>query len=113
MRIPAAFATYDQCSQERDGSMSYNVQAAFLPEGFFRRPGHLPNIPEGWNNMMKKAAKVQRKIWEENKEISEKGRQGSNRNVEEETTRSLTFDYARRVLDNAILEKSFDELSLN
>ncbi|KAI3722318.1 hypothetical protein L2E82_33351 [Cichorium intybus] len=47
MRIPAAFATYDQCSQERDGSMSYNVQAAFLSEGFFRRPGHLPNIPEG------------------------------------------------------------------
>jgi hypothetical protein len=38
--------------------MSYNVQAAFLPEGFFRKPGHLPNIPEGWNNMMKKAAKV-------------------------------------------------------
>lgn len=30
MSIPAAFATYDQCSQERDGSMSYNVQAAFL-----------------------------------------------------------------------------------
>ena len=57
MRIPAAFATYDQCSQERDGSMSYNVQAAFLSEGFLRRPGHLPNIPEGWNNMMKKAAK--------------------------------------------------------
>jgi hypothetical protein len=46
MKIPAAFATYDQCSQERDGSMSYNVQAAFLSEGFFRRPGHLPNIPE-------------------------------------------------------------------
>ena len=88
MSIPAAFATYDQCSQERDGSMSYNVQAAFLPEGFFRKPGHLPNIPEGWNNMMKKAAKVWRKIWEENKEISEKGRQGSSRNVEEETTRS-------------------------
>lgn len=73
MRIPAAFATYDQCSQERDGSMSYNAQAAFLSEGFFRRPGHLPNIPEGWNNMMKKAAKVWRKIWEENKGISEKG----------------------------------------
>lgn len=54
--IPAAFATYDQCSQERAGSMSYNVQAAFLSEGFFRRPGHLPNIPEGWNKMMKKAA---------------------------------------------------------
>lgn len=71
MSIPAAFATYDQCSQERDGSMSYNVQAAFLSEGFFRRPGHLPNIPEG--NMMKKAAKVWRKIWEENKGISEKG----------------------------------------
>lgn len=35
-----------------------------------------------------KAAKVWRKIWEENKEISEKGRQGSSRNVEEETTRS-------------------------
>lgn len=67
--IPAAFATYDQCSQERDGSMSYNVQAAFLSEGFFRRPGHLP---EGWNKMMKKAAKVWRKIREENKEISEK-----------------------------------------
>lgn len=30
MSIPAAFATYDQCSQERDDSMSYNVQAAFL-----------------------------------------------------------------------------------
>ena len=88
MRIPAAFATYDQCSQERDGSMSYNVQAAFLSEGFFRRPGHLPNIPEEWNNMMKKAAKVWRKIWEENKEIPEKGRQGSSRNLEEETTRS-------------------------
>lgn len=75
MRIPAAFATYNQCSQERDGSMSYNVKAALalLSEGFFRRPGHLPNIPEGWNNMMKKAAKVRRKIWEENKEISEKG----------------------------------------
>jgi len=29
--------------------------------------------PEGWNKMMKKAAKVWRKIWEENKEISEKG----------------------------------------
>lgn len=43
----AAFATYDKCSQERDGSMSDNVQAAFLSEGFFRRPGHLPNIPEG------------------------------------------------------------------
>jgi hypothetical protein len=38
--------------------MSYNVKAAFLSEGFFRRPGHLPNIPEGWNKMMKKAAKV-------------------------------------------------------
>ena len=73
MSIPAAFAIYDQCSQERDGSMSYNVQAAFLSEGFFRRSGHLPNIPEEWNNMMKKAAKVWRKIWEENKEISEKG----------------------------------------
>jgi F-type H+/Na+-transporting ATPase subunit beta len=35
MSIPAAFATYNQCSQERDGSMSYNVQAAFLSEGFF------------------------------------------------------------------------------
>jgi hypothetical protein len=58
IRIPAAFATYDPCSQERDGSMSYNVQAAFLPEGFLRKPGHLPNIPKGWNNMMKKAAKV-------------------------------------------------------
>lgn len=68
--------------------MSYNVQAAFLSEGFFRRPGHLPNIPEGWNNMMKKAARVWRKMWEENKEISEKGRQESSRNVEEETTRS-------------------------
>lgn len=55
MKIPVAFATYDQCLQERDGSMSYNVQAAFLSEGFFRRPGHLPNIPEGWNNIMKKA----------------------------------------------------------
>lgn len=30
----------------------------------------------------------EKKIWEENKEISEKGRQGSPRNVEEETTRS-------------------------
>lgn len=49
--------------------MSYNVQAAFLSEGFFRRPGHLPNIPEGWNKMMKKAAKVWRKILKENKEI--------------------------------------------
>lgn len=38
MRIPAAFATYDQCSQERDGSMSYNVQAAFLSEGFLGGP---------------------------------------------------------------------------
>nr|GMD29248.1 hypothetical protein MA16_Dca028252 [Ipomoea batatas] len=37
--------------------MSYNVKATFLSEGFFRRPGHLPNIPEGWNKMMKKAAK--------------------------------------------------------
>lgn len=55
MSIPVAFATYDQCLQERDGSMSYNVQAAFLSEGFSRRPGHLPNIPEGWNNIMKKA----------------------------------------------------------
>nr|DAD33755.1 TPA_asm: hypothetical protein HUJ06_012606 [Nelumbo nucifera] len=68
MRIPAAFATYDMCSQEGDGSMSYNVQAAFLSEGFLGGP----NTPEGWNNMMKKAAKVWRKIWEENKEISEK-----------------------------------------
>lgn len=74
MSMKAAFATYDQCSQERDGSMSYNVQAAFLPEGFFRRPGHLPNIPEGWNNMMKKAAKVCRKIWEENKGSPKRGR---------------------------------------
>jgi hypothetical protein len=74
MSIPAVFATYDQCSQERDGSMSYNVQAAFLSEGFFRRPGHLPNIPEGWNKMMKKAAKVWRQILEENKGISEKGK---------------------------------------
>jgi len=49
--------------------MSYNVQAAFLSEGFLRRPGHLPNIPEGWNKMMKKAAKVWRKILKENKEI--------------------------------------------
>jgi len=48
-------------------------QPAFLSEGFFRRPGHLPNIPEGWNNMMKKAAKVWRKILKENKEIPEKG----------------------------------------
>jgi hypothetical protein len=42
--------------------------------------------------MMKKAAKVWRKIWEENKEISEKrrGRQRSSRNVEEDTTRSWT-----------------------
>lgn len=55
MSILVAFATYDQCLQERDGSMSYNVQAAFLSEGFCRRPGHLPNIPEGWNNIMKKA----------------------------------------------------------
>ena len=55
MSIPVAFATYDQCLQERDGSMSYNVQAAFLSEGFCRRPGHLPNTPKGWNNMMKKA----------------------------------------------------------
>lgn len=74
MRIPAAFVTYDQCSQERDGSMSYNVKAAFLSERFFRRPGHLPNTPEGWNKMMKKAAKIWRKIWEEKKELSEKGK---------------------------------------
>lgn len=66
MRIPAAFATYDQCSQEQDGSMSYNVQAAFLSEGFFRRPGHLPNIPEGWNNMMKKPQRKKREGMEEN-----------------------------------------------
>jgi len=33
--------------------------------------------------------------------------------VSEETTRSWTEDYARRVLDLAILDKSFDELSLN
>lgn len=33
MRIPAAFATYDQCSQEQDGSMSYNVKAASILVG--------------------------------------------------------------------------------
>ena len=45
-------------------------------------------------------------IWKENKEIPE----GSSRNVEEETTRSWTVDYARHVLD---LANFFDELSLN
>ena len=28
-------------------------QPAFLSEGFFRRPGHLLNILEGWKKMMK------------------------------------------------------------
>ncbi|KAG8363171.1 hypothetical protein BUALT_BualtMtG0004800 (mitochondrion) [Buddleja alternifolia] len=53
----------------------------------------IPSLAEsGWNKMMKKAAKVWRKIWEENKEISEKrrGRQRSSRNLEEDTTRSWT-----------------------
>lgn len=40
--------------------------------------------------MIKKVAKVWRKIWEENKEISKKGEVGSNRNVEEERTRYWT-----------------------
>ena len=35
-----------------------------------------------------KVAKHMMSLLEENKEISEKGRQGSSRNVEEETTRS-------------------------
>lgn len=41
-------------------------QPAFLSEGFFRRPGHLPNIPEGWNNMMKKPQRKKREGMEEN-----------------------------------------------
>lgn len=72
--------------------MSYNVQAAFLSEGFFRRPGHLPNIPEGWNKMMKKAAKVRYggKSGKRARRSLKRGRQGSSRNVEEDTTRSWT-----------------------
>lgn len=42
-----------------------------------------------------------------------RGRQRSRRNVEEDTTRSCTLGYVRRVLDLAILDNSFDELSLN
>lgn len=39
MSTPAAFSTYDQCSQERDGYISYKVQAASCPNDFFRRLG--------------------------------------------------------------------------
>ena len=55
-------------------------------------PGHLPKTPtpEGWNNMMKKAAKVWSKIWEENKVLYKKGEARFYINVEEDRTRSWT-----------------------
>lgn len=46
MSIPVAFSTYDQCSQERDGSISYKVQAASCPNDFFRGLGQLKSL---WN----------------------------------------------------------------